>query len=90
MGWSSDTVHPEYAWHAVTEAQKADYLVRAYDWAVNNWTPWVGPMVTIFLCNADWTPDDEQYHWCINRPDGTPLPAYDALKAMPKTSSTTR
>jgi hypothetical protein len=84
MGWSSDTIHPEYEWHHVSEEVKADYLVRAYKWAAENWTPWVGPMITIFLCNADWTPADEQYHWCINRPDGTPLPAFEALKAMPK------
>lgn len=84
MGWSSDTVHPEYEWHHVTEQQKADYLVRAYDWAVQHWTPWMGPMITIFMCNADWTPDDEQYWWCINEPDGAPRPAFTALQAMEK------
>jgi hypothetical protein len=84
MGWTSDEVNPDYAWHAVTEAQKADYLVRAYDYAAQNWSPWMTIMSTIYMCNADWTPADEQYWWCINDPDGTPRPAYDALKAMPK------
>ncbi len=84
MGWSTDTVHEDYAWHAVTAAQQADYLVRAYQYAAKNWQPWIGPMITIFLCNADWTPADEQYFWCINNPDGSPRPAFEALKAMTK------
>jgi hypothetical protein len=84
MGWTSDPLHADYAWHQVTEAQKADYLTRAYGYAAANWTPWVGPMFTIFLCNADWTEQDEQYWWCVNNPDGTPRPAFDALKTMPK------
>lgn len=84
MGWTSDPVNPNYAWHAVTEQQKADYLVRAYRWAYENWRPWIGVMTTIYMCNADWTEQDEQYWWCVNNPDGTPRPAYDALKAMPK------
>ncbi|MFQ5459945.1 MAG: hypothetical protein ACE5EL_04050 [Anaerolineae bacterium] len=84
MGWSSDPVHPEYAWHRVTEAQKADYLVRAYQYAAANWRPWIGPMITIFMCNADWTQADEQYWWCIDEPNGAPRPAFEALRAMPK------
>lgn len=84
MGWTSDQVHPEYRWHAVTEAQKAEYLVRAYAYAAEHWQPWMTIMSTIFLCNADWTEQDEQYWWCINNPDGTPRPAFDALKQMPK------
>ncbi|MEO8082955.1 MAG: hypothetical protein ABI780_03980 [Ardenticatenales bacterium] len=84
MGWTSDSVHPDYAWHAVTEQTKADYLVRAYAYAKQNWSPWMTIMSTIYLCNADWTASDEQYWWCINNPDGTPRPAFGALKAMPK------
>lgn len=84
MGWTSDTVHPAYAWHAVTEQTKADYLVRAYQYARAHWSPWMTIMSTIFLCNADWTTKDEQYWWCINNPDGTPRPAFTALKAMPR------
>ena len=29
FGWTSDDVHPAYAWHRVTEDQKADYIVGA-------------------------------------------------------------
>ncbi|MCC7019626.1 MAG: beta-galactosidase [Ardenticatenales bacterium] len=84
MGWTSDTIHDAYKWHAVSEETKADYLVRAYQYAKANWSPWMTIMSTIYLCNADWTKDDEQYWWCVNDPEGTPRPAFNALKAMPK------
>ena len=41
-------------------------------------------MTTIYICNPDWTEQDEQYWWCITNPDGTPRPAFEALKAMEK------
>ena len=84
FGWTSDPIHPEYAWHAVTEEQKADYLVRAYRWAKENWAPWIGVMVAIYIADPDWTEQNEQYWWAITNPDGTPRPAYIALKEMEK------
>lgn len=84
MGWTSDEVNPAYAWHAVSEETKAEYLVRAYRYAAENWSPWISFMTTIYLCDADWTTSDEQYWWCINNPDGSPRPAFEALKAMDK------
>ncbi len=84
MGWTSDPVHPEYAWHAVSEAQKAEYLVRAYAYARDHWQPWIGLMTAIYICDPDWTEQNEQYWWCITNPDGTPRPAFAALKAMAK------
>ena len=87
MGWTSDTVHPDYAWHAVDEATKADYLVRAYRYAVANWSPWMTIMSAIYVCNPDWTEADEQWWWCITNPDGTPRAAFNLLKAMPKTQA---
>lgn len=87
MGWTSDTIHPDYAWHAVDEATKADYLVRAYRYAAENWSPWVTIMSSIYICNPDWTEADEQYWWCITNPDGTPRPAFESLKAMDKAQS---
>ncbi len=91
MGWTTDP-RPEspYNWHAVTEEEKADYLVRAFQYAEENWSPWIGLMNVIYLCNYDWTPADEQYYWCITHPDypnTITYPAYDALKAMPKDSN---
>lgn len=84
MGWTSDTVNEAYAWHAVSEETKADYLVRAFRYAREHWTPWITIMSVIYLCDADWTPQNEQYWWCVNNPDGSPRPAFEALKAMPK------
>jgi polysaccharide biosynthesis protein PslG len=88
MGWTSDEVHQaDYAWYAVTEAQKADYLVRAYQYAQAHWQPWIGLMSAIYISNPEWGPDNEQYWWAITRP-GIPkaqlLPAYYALQKMPK------
>lgn len=87
MGWTSDPLHPEYAWFAVSEEQKADYLVRAFRYARDHWRPWVGPMIVLSIANHDWTPEDEQYWWAITEP-GWPethvRPAYEALAAMEK------
>lgn len=80
FGWTSDPIHEAYAWHRVTEEQKADYLVRAYQWAKEHWSPWIGVMSAIYIADPDWTQDDEQYWWAITNPDGTPRPAYTALK----------
>lgn len=85
LGWTTDTVNPEYAWHAVTEEQQADYLVRAYRYAAENWRPWIGPIVSIYIADFDWTPEgNEQWWWSIVLPDGTPRPAYFALRDMEK------
>jgi polysaccharide biosynthesis protein PslG len=82
MGWTTDPIRPDYAWHAVTEEQQGEYLARAYQFAAENWRPWIGLMVTIFLADQHWTADDEQYWWSITLPDGTPRPAYYALQQM--------
>jgi hypothetical protein len=87
FGWTSDTIHPAYAWHAVTEEQKADYIVRAYQWAQEHWRPWIGVMSLIYIADADWEQDREESWWAITAP-GYPeaqlRPAYYALKDMPK------
>lgn len=84
MGWTLDEVNPSYTWHAVDEATQAEYLVRAYEYAAEHWQPWMGLMVTIYIADWEWTPDDEQWWWSIVLPDGTPRMAYDALKEMKK------
>ena len=87
MGWTIDQVHPDYAWFAVTAEEQADYLVRAFDYARKNWSPWVGPMVVISIADPSWTEDDEQFWWSITEP-GWPenklRPAYHALRDMEK------
>ncbi|HET6444790.1 MAG TPA: hypothetical protein VFI27_09460 [candidate division Zixibacteria bacterium] len=85
LGWTTDVVHPEYAWHAVNEEEQADYLVRAYTYATENWQPWIGLITAIYIADYDWTPEeDEQWWWSITLPDGTPRPAYFALRDMEK------
>ena len=84
MGWTLDEVNAEYAWHAVDEATQAKYLVGAYQYAAEHWQPWMGLMVTIYIADWEWSPDDEQWWWAIVLPDGTPRAAYEALKEMEK------
>ncbi len=84
MGWTLDEVNPSYAWFAVDEKTQADYLVRAYQYAAENWQPWIGLMTTIYIADYHWTPENEQWWWSIVLPDGTPRQAYNALKEMPK------
>jgi len=85
FGWTSDPrPNSPYHWHAVSEEEKADYLVRAYQWAKQNWSPWVGVMSAIYIADPNWTQDNEQYWWAVTNPDGTTRPAYEALKMMPK------
>ncbi len=83
MGWTSDP-RPEspYSWHAVTEDQKAEYLARAFQYAQQNWSPWVGIMSAIYIPDPRWTTAEEQYHWGITGPDGSVWPAYNALKSL--------
>ena len=33
FGWTSDTVHPNYSWFAVSEDKKADNILKALDYA---------------------------------------------------------
>ncbi|MCZ7667610.1 MAG: hypothetical protein M5U34_10535 [Chloroflexi bacterium] len=86
MGWVlHQDQHPDYTWHGVTEAEQADYLVRAYQFAQANWRPWIGVTTTVYMADADWTPEaDEQWWWSIVLPDGTPRAAYTALWKMEK------
>lgn len=89
MGWTTDRVNVTYSWFAVTEEQQADYLVRAYKYAKENWSPWIGLMNMIYIADPFWTEQHEQYWWSITRPvpAGDPpvlLPAYEALQEMEK------
>jgi len=84
MGWTTDTRPSDYAWHAVTQEEQADYLVRAYQYAQENWSPWIGVMTTIYFSDVAWTEEDEQFWWALTEPDGTARPAAYALQEMDK------
>ena len=87
MGWTTDPIHPNYAWFAVTEEQKADYLARAFHYAKEHWSPWIGPMMVISIADPRWTEEDEQYWWAVTYPDWPETRvrlAYEALREMEK------
>ena len=77
-----------FGWMDVSEEQQADYLVRAFRYADENW-PWMQGM---FVWNLDWHnynwPCEPSRYFSIRRDDGTdlgaPTQAYDALVAMEK------
>ena len=81
MGWTTDNrPGSPYAWHAVTEQQKGEYIVRAYQYAQRNWAPWIGLMSTIYISAPQWTDKDEQYYWALTDPNGTPRASYNYIK----------
>jgi polysaccharide biosynthesis protein PslG len=81
FGWTSDEVNQAYAWHRVSEQEKADYLVRSFQWARSHWSPWIGVMTVWNMPDPAWGPQQEQYWWGITNPDGSPRAAYTALQS---------
>ena len=100
FGWHTDDrpEHPDYAWFAVTPEQQADYLVRAFQYAREHWSPWIGPMFVWNLPDSQWEPGNEEFWWGIVDPfwwdrgdidlgawpGGAVRPAYTALAEMEK------
>jgi hypothetical protein len=84
VGWTTDPIHPEYAWFAVDEETQARYMVQAYEYAARHWRPWVGLMSAIYIANPAWTPDDEEYWWGITTSEGFVRQAYIDLANMAK------
>ncbi len=84
FGWTSDPVNKAYQWFSVSEAVKANRIVRAYQYARQHWAPWIGVMSLIYMANPDWTKADEKFWWAIDEPDGTPRAAYVELQKMKK------
>ncbi len=82
FGWTSDTVHPNYAWFAVSETKKSTNILRAFEYARQNWRPWIGVMTLWTVPDPTWTADREEYWWAITNTDGTARQAYaDLLRA---------
>jgi hypothetical protein len=90
FGW---TVEPRpnspYRWHAVSQAEQARYFTGAYQYATDNWRPWIGVMSLIYVANPDWHMNMEETYWSIVYPYYPELrvaPAYEKLKLMEKVS----
>lgn len=85
MGWTvADDRHPEYQWFAVDEWGQADQLVKAYEYAAENWRPWMGLITTIYIADPAWDEDDEEAFFAVTLPNGWNRPAMTALANMPK------
>ena len=80
FGWTADQVHPNYAWFAISEEQKAVNIVKAFQYAKQNWAPWIGVMTLWTLPDPTWGPDREEYWWAIANPDGTARAALTAIR----------
>ncbi len=99
FGWTTDTnpAHQAYTWFAVSPEQQADYLVRAFYFARDHWSPWIGPMFVWNFPDPRWTPDNEEFWWSVVDPfwwgfngnyetwkGGAVRPAYISLAEMAK------
>jgi hypothetical protein len=73
-------------WQKVDPQAQAQHLVRAFDYARENW-PWMGVML---LFNADFStvgyyaPGEQMRWYAVVNGDGSPRPAFEALRSMPK------
>jgi len=84
FGWTTANQAKGYEYGKfISDQQQAQYLVRAFD--LGKSYPWMGVM---FVWNLNFStitpPSDEKYPWAVLRGDGSPRPAYTALKNMPK------
>ena len=86
FGYTSDKVNPNYSWFAIDENTKADYIVKALQYARTNW-PWVAQMTVWAFSDPEWTQSNEQYWWAITEPDGTARPAYTAIQQARSTGA---
>lgn len=84
FGYTTDPVNPDYAWFAVSEQEQAELLLRAYNYAVEHWRPWVGLMNLIYMPSPGWTKDDEEYWWGVTTPHDGHRPAFFVLANMQK------
>jgi hypothetical protein len=80
FGWTSDQVHPAYSWFAISEDQKAQNVVQAFQYATAKWSPWIGVMTLWTLADPSWSTDREEYWWAITNTDGSARAAYNAVR----------
>jgi hypothetical protein len=79
FGWTTDPVNPGYSWYATTEDRKAELIIRAYQFARERWSPWIGVMALWTVADPAWSSNDEQVWWSVTNPDGSVRPAYQRL-----------
>ena len=80
FGWTTDQVNPQYSWFATDETTKANLIVQAFQYARNNWAPWIGVMTLWTLADPNWPASYEQVYWAVTNPNGTARPAYTRLQ----------
>jgi hypothetical protein len=78
FGWTSDPIHADRAWYAVSQQQAANSILTAIQYARANW-PWMGVMTLWGMADPTWTADREEYWWMVSNPDGTHRQALDDL-----------
>ena len=89
MGWSTANADPAYGFGADnSEADQAQFLVDAFRIARED-APYI-PHAFVWNLNFQSVvgPQDEKFAFGILRPDGSPRPAYTALKEMTKGAPT--
>ena len=85
FGYTTDSFNEDYSWFAVSESQQAEYLLRAYEYAIGHWRPWIGLMTLIYLPDSSWREEDEEFWWSVINPvTGRSRPAYKDLANMRK------
>jgi hypothetical protein len=88
FGWPIDGGHDigGFNWMKVSPEQQADYTVRAYRYAQENWD-WMRGMLLFNLdhSTAPWHGPETSLPWfSILNSDHSPRPSYEALRSMPK------
>jgi hypothetical protein len=83
FGWNASPENfpkDKLIWRRVTEQQQADYTVRGFKYARENY-PWAGVIfVWYFRQVGDIMPDRSDYYFQMVTTEFTPKPVYDALK----------
>ena len=89
FGWSTANADPAYGFGAdITEEDQARFLVDAFR-VIRETAPYVSHA---FVWNLNFQsvvgPQDEKFPFGVLRPDGSPRPAYTALREMTKGAAT--
>jgi hypothetical protein len=83
LNWNAVPDHvPDRRFGQVTEAEQAAYVVETFRRAEAEW-PWVGVINVWFFKRPDTSERDQAwYYFRLVEPDFTPLPVYEAIRAL--------